>query len=247
MDFIFFWSGRPFPVILPHELLPWLMRNGAFPKVSCSDLASYWDHIDARSIPVGEVVNDEIKTKCHPLYIWGDDAQYNAQHEKVIVVVLGHVSWPQHLLPSMLLASILHQGKLTWPLNLVDVGKLKRAMKKPNIYIYNIYIYVIYFILVVFPRHHGSPSLQIYMGNIYIYICFFRYCSNVRWVGTYRFVAQSSSHLSEVLSVGFPTLYAFLEPAPGILYRQLTFVIPGALNLHSHRCQKCPAALPSLR
>ena len=140
----FFWSGRPFPVILPHELLPWLMRNGAFPKVSCSDLASYWDHIDARSIPVGEVVNDEIKTKCHPLYIWGDDAQYNAQHEKVIVVVLGHVldpntyslqcCWPLFCI-----------REATWPLNLVDAGKLKRAMKKPNIYIYNIYICNIFY------------------------------------------------------------------------------------------------------
>ena len=185
MDFIFFWSGRPFPVILPHELLPWLMRNGAFPKVSCSDLASYWDHIDARSIPVGEVVNDEIKTKCHPLYIWGDDAQYNAQHEKVIVVVLGHVldpntyslqcCWPLFCI-----------REATWPLNLVDVGKLKRAMKKPNIYIYNIYIYVIYFILVVFPRHHGSPSLQIYMGNIYIYMFFFDIAQ--MWDGLARIV-----------------------------------------------------------
>ena len=210
MDFIFFWAGRPFPVILPHELLPWLMRNGAFPKVSCSDLASYWDHIDARSIPVGEVVNDEIKTKCHPLYIWGDDAQYNAQHEKVIVVVLGHVldpntyslqcCWPLFCI-----------REATWPLNLVDVGKLKRAMKKPN----NIYIYVIYILYWLF--FLGIMDHHPYKYTWVLYICrFFRYCSNVRWVGTYRFVAQSSSHLSEVLSVGFPTLYAFLEPAPGI-------------------------------
>ena len=88
------WAGRRFPVILPHELLPWLMRNGAFPRISCSDLSNYWDHISARRIPVGEVVSDEMKNKCHPLYIWGDDAQYNEQHEKLIVVVLGHVLDP---------------------------------------------------------------------------------------------------------------------------------------------------------
>ena len=164
----FFWAGRPFPVILPHELLPWLMRNGAFPKVSCSDLASYWDHIDARSIPVGEVVNDEIKTKCHPLYIWGDDAQYNAQHEKVIVVVLGHVldpntyslqcCWPLFCI-----------REATWPLNLVDVGKLKRAMKKPN----NIYIYVISILYWLFflgiMDHHPYK----YTWVLYIYMSFF--------------------------------------------------------------------------
>lgn len=33
--------------------------------------------------------------RAHPLYIWGDDCQYNEQYEKLIVVVMGHCLDPR--------------------------------------------------------------------------------------------------------------------------------------------------------
>lgn len=31
-----------------------------------------------------------IESTCHPLFMWGDDAEFNESHEKLIVCVLGH-------------------------------------------------------------------------------------------------------------------------------------------------------------
>ena len=132
----FFRSGRPFPVILPHELLPWLMRNGAFPKVSCSDLASYWDHIDARSIPVGgscEWWNK--KTKCQSIVHlgWWCSVQCATRESDC------SSAWSCFLTPTPTpfnaVGLYFASGKLTWPLNLVDVGKLKKSHEKTQ-YLY---------------------------------------------------------------------------------------------------------------
>ncbi len=74
-------------MILPHDLLPWLQRNGAFPTVSTANISEYWDYQKRwRSIP--ESV--DVKT-CHPLYLWADDAQFNEQYEKIICIVAGHI------------------------------------------------------------------------------------------------------------------------------------------------------------
>lgn len=77
-------------MILPHELLPWLVRNNAFPDVE-GDVPVYWETERRwRDIP-GEID----PSKHHPLYIWGDDCQYNEQYEKLICVVLGHALDPR--------------------------------------------------------------------------------------------------------------------------------------------------------
>lgn len=76
------------PVVLPHELLPWLHRQNAFPDVHGRDLASYWCHFRDK-VPWGRAAAGS-EDQVHPLYLWGDDAQYNASNEKLLVVALGH-------------------------------------------------------------------------------------------------------------------------------------------------------------
>lgn len=152
---------RKYPVILPHELLPWLQRNGAFPDV-VSEIPMYWANMAKRcTIP-----NCIDVRRAHPLYIWGDDCQYNEQYEKLIVVVMGHCldprtfsiecCWPLFCLREVSLVSIANLI-VCFPLKILDLLKLLNDF------------YVI----------EGHAILM--------------HC--------------------EVLSIGFPTLYAFLEPA----------------------------------
>ncbi len=82
--------GRKFPVILPHELLPWLKRNHAFPDVDAATLAQYWQHF--QDIGMDWATLSEKKEEClHPLFLWGDDVQYNQNFEKLETVCIGHV------------------------------------------------------------------------------------------------------------------------------------------------------------
>ena len=81
---------RKYPIILPHELLPWLHRNGAFPEIAASELQKYWGRVRMRGGTVADVVSAEMESRCHPLYIWGDDAKYTSAHDKLLVIVMGH-------------------------------------------------------------------------------------------------------------------------------------------------------------
>ena len=79
---------RQFPVVLPHQLLPWLERNHAWPKISSVAVKEYWDHFRDK-VPWGHLA-DDLPDQVHPLWLWGDDCQYNEQYEKIICVSLGH-------------------------------------------------------------------------------------------------------------------------------------------------------------
>lgn len=86
-------------MVLPHELVPWLIRHGAFPAVTSDDLKRYWGHCRDR-VPFGRMGGEQV----HPFFLWGDDCQYNKNQDKIIVIILGHVldertysmetSWP---------------------------------------------------------------------------------------------------------------------------------------------------------
>ena len=39
---------------------------------------------------VADIVSAEMESRCHPLYIWGDDAKYTSAHDKLLVIVMGH-------------------------------------------------------------------------------------------------------------------------------------------------------------
>lgn len=75
-------------MILPHELLPWLLRQNAFAEVHGSDLATYWGHFRDK-VPWGHAA-DGLEERIHPLYLWGDDAVFNEGSEKLLVIAMGH-------------------------------------------------------------------------------------------------------------------------------------------------------------
>lgn len=81
---------RPFPIVLPHRLLPWLHRNGCFPDVSETERQQFWAHLKKRDVGIANVVSEDMACWTHPLYMWADDAQYNEQRQKLITIVVGH-------------------------------------------------------------------------------------------------------------------------------------------------------------
>ena len=82
---------RRLPVILPHELVPWLVRNGLWPNISHEDLEAYWKNMERWS---GTTAPCDPK-RCAPLFIWGDDCVFNESNEKLIVIVIGHALDPR--------------------------------------------------------------------------------------------------------------------------------------------------------
>ena len=80
---------RPMPILLPHQLLPWLVENGICPTTSetYEEIAAFWAHLRARGVPTHGASDQHI-----PLYIWGDDAQFTKAHQdKAVVVAMGCV------------------------------------------------------------------------------------------------------------------------------------------------------------
>ena len=80
---------RKFPVVLPHNLLPWLQRNHAFPQVTSAELSTYWKHFSDNNVEWA-TASEGIQSQLHPCFLWGDDVQYNESYEKLCVVCLGH-------------------------------------------------------------------------------------------------------------------------------------------------------------
>ena len=79
---------RKLPLVRPHELIPFLVDCDAFPKIDPSEIGFYWNHM-AQHAKWAQPCQGWNQT--HPLYLWGDDAQYNKQREKVVAVALGFV------------------------------------------------------------------------------------------------------------------------------------------------------------
>ena len=80
---------RDMPVVLPEHLLPWLWERGHLP--TADDVSEYWNHM--AQLPDVPWVTKVIETGCSyvPLWLWGDDSQYNERNEKLVAVVCG--SW----------------------------------------------------------------------------------------------------------------------------------------------------------
>ena len=62
------------------------MRKGVWPKVHVDETLQFWRHLSDRDCPY----NSSSKTHA-PLWIWGDDAVYNEQNEKLTLICFGHV------------------------------------------------------------------------------------------------------------------------------------------------------------
>ena len=77
---------RSEPILLPEDIIPWLVERGLFPVDDDADqeVRDYWEHMGSRQIP------DKGAAGMHPLYLWGDDAQCT-QQDKLCAVSCGRV------------------------------------------------------------------------------------------------------------------------------------------------------------
>ena len=79
--------ARSMPVLLPHRLVPWLIRSNLWPEVPPQDRFQYWSHHKRMDSGITAPSPEH-----HPLWIWGDDVRYGKRIEqKVMVAMLGHV------------------------------------------------------------------------------------------------------------------------------------------------------------
>ena len=82
--------ARRLPVVLPHRLVEWLVELDLMHHSDREGKGRYWKHLASRLSWAKEHVEDY--GLCHePIYLWGDDAQYNERLDKLVVVSMGFV------------------------------------------------------------------------------------------------------------------------------------------------------------
>ena len=83
---------RKMPVVLPHKLLPWMLENGIYPQeaLESATVSSYWTHLSSCLPWACEHVRRK-GPQFQPLWLWGDDAQYNIANDKLVTVAMGAV------------------------------------------------------------------------------------------------------------------------------------------------------------
>ena len=75
------------PVILPHQLFPWMLRSGIWPELEDDSLNAYWAHLNDVGSPLAGMSDGS-----HiPVYLWGDGAQYTESGESILVFSCGIV------------------------------------------------------------------------------------------------------------------------------------------------------------
>ena len=79
-------SSRSQPLVLPHDIIPWLVEHGVFPTgIEAEDeVAKYWQHIESMGLPTHGASHKHV-----PLYVWGDDAQFTENNDKLVCVSFG--------------------------------------------------------------------------------------------------------------------------------------------------------------
>ncbi|CAE7903411.1 unnamed protein product [Symbiodinium necroappetens] len=78
---------KSLPVALPHEVLPWLVRQGILPVDDTDQIQKFWDHARSTGMPTMGAADFHI-----PLYVWGDDARFTETHEdKLVAVAFGRL------------------------------------------------------------------------------------------------------------------------------------------------------------
>ncbi|CAE7418220.1 unnamed protein product [Symbiodinium sp. CCMP2592] len=78
---------RSLPVVLPHEVFPWLVKQGIIPLNDTAEIGEFWSHARTAGMPTMGATDSHI-----PLYLWGDDARFTETHEdKLVVVAFGRV------------------------------------------------------------------------------------------------------------------------------------------------------------
>ena len=75
------------PILLPDQLIPWLVEKGVFPvdQVQEKATAKYWEHLQEVGVPTHGASSEHV-----PLYLWGDDAEFTEHHgDKLVVISMG--------------------------------------------------------------------------------------------------------------------------------------------------------------
>ena len=89
------------PIVLPADLLAFLVEKGIFPGIAASELKKFWDNAREKQLAWARYSGND---RVHPLYLWADDAQYN---ERGVGPCLGHL----HELPLLLLSVDCAEGR----------------------------------------------------------------------------------------------------------------------------------------
>ena len=80
-------NPRNLPVVLPHEVFPWLVKQGIIPLNDTDEIREFWSHARTAGMPTMGATDHHI-----PLYLWGDDARFTETHEdKLVVVAFGRL------------------------------------------------------------------------------------------------------------------------------------------------------------
>lgn len=81
---------RKLPVVLPHHLVQQMLQDGLFDTSNAimEQVQKYWGHLSEQGIGWAR---DSSLAAVHPLFLWGDDAQFNERQENLVVVAMGHV------------------------------------------------------------------------------------------------------------------------------------------------------------
>ena len=75
------------PYVRPSDLLPWLLQHDLWPDIPDRKITRYWNHMKS----VGsEIANVSPTGEHHPLWIWGDGANY-AKDQNIITICIGSV------------------------------------------------------------------------------------------------------------------------------------------------------------
>jgi hypothetical protein len=83
-------AHRNMPLLLPHELYPWMMHCGIWPSDASSSTRTqqYSQHLRDVKSPVAGMSpsGDHV-----PIYLWGDGAQYTESGQSIMVLACGLV------------------------------------------------------------------------------------------------------------------------------------------------------------
>ena len=77
------------PVLLPHKLVPWLIRKNCWPDIKDKDVKDFWRHQKLYSAADATCPTSDLH---HPYWLWGDDVRYGKRfNQKVMTVMMGHI------------------------------------------------------------------------------------------------------------------------------------------------------------
>ena len=79
---------RKMLVVFPHELVPELARLGMLPEVNAQ---GFWEHAQSTGVEWAVPADGTMR---RPMGLYGDDAQYDKNQNKLLIATLNHMLSP---------------------------------------------------------------------------------------------------------------------------------------------------------